>query len=373
MDYDNQLEHFSLRWNNYNDNMKTGFHDLLRREDFVDVTIAAEGKLIQAHKMVLSICSPYFKNIFKANPCQHPVVFLKDVTHKELAGILQFMYLGEVSVQQEELGRFLKTAEALQIKGLTSEDSENKVITQDEDENFQEQKEQSKCNGTHKTKSKVLSNDLPERLEAKKMKMNSTTNDVNRVNSQLPGMELSKEGASNHDDQESQTLVKNEPPELDYYDIECDKISLQEDNSGFSDYNVLDTSSEVGDDVNNSPGTGNNSGVGQDLNNIQGNLEVYKPVEGNQEIRFVVSQRRRLCLVFNDYLYIKDHVGVAMPGQPRTIYWRCKDITCKARCIQTDFKFRLKRNTFHQHQPNADRTYLPIPLKQAYEMMQLFN
>lgn len=258
MDYDNQLEHFSLRWNNYNDNMKTGFHDLLRREDFVDVTIAAEGKLIQAHKMVLSICSPYFKNIFKANPCQHPVVFLKDVTHKELAGILQFMYLGEVSVQQEELGRFLKTAEALQIKGLTSEDSDNKVITQDDD-NFQEQKEQSKCNGTYKNKSKILSNDLSERTESKKMKI-SSTNEVNRVSSQLPGMELSKEGASNHDDHESQTLIKNEPPELDYYDIECDKISLQEDNSGFSDYNVLDTSSEIGDEVNSSPGIGNNSG-----------------------------------------------------------------------------------------------------------------
>ncbi|KAL0280079.1 UNVERIFIED_CONTAM: hypothetical protein PYX00_001474 [Menopon gallinae] len=348
MDYDNQLEHFSLRWNNYNDNMKTGFHDLLRREDFVDVTIAAEGKLIQAHKMVLSICSPYFKNIFKANPCQHPVVFLKDVTHKELAGILQFMYLGEVSVQQEELGRFLKTAEALQIKGLTSEDSENKVITQDEDENFQEQKEQSKCNGTHKTKSKVLSNDLPERLEAKKMKMNSTTNDVNRVNSQLPGMELSKEGASNHDDQESQTLVKNEPPELDYYDIECDKISLQEDNSGFSDYNVLDTSSEVGDDVNNSPGTGNNSGVGQDLNNIQGNLEVYKPVEGNQgsTISPVLTKNQGLCPICGRILQHKKNLQTHIVDQHSGIFgcWPCK--ICHKVC-RTWSALRVHMNRHH--------------------------
>jgi hypothetical protein len=61
------------------------------------------------------------------NPCKHPIVILKDVGHKELVAILQFMYRGEVNVRQEELTTFLKTAEMLQIKGLTGNDSPTTV------------------------------------------------------------------------------------------------------------------------------------------------------------------------------------------------------------------------------------------------------
>ncbi|XP_046995611.1 protein bric-a-brac 1-like isoform X1 [Schistocerca americana] len=114
-----EAEHFSLRWNNFHSNLATGFHALLEEVDLVDVTIAAEGQFVQAHKIVLSVSSPYFKELFKVNPCKHPIVILKDVCHKELVAILQFMYQGEVNVRQEELGAFLKTAELLQIKGLT--------------------------------------------------------------------------------------------------------------------------------------------------------------------------------------------------------------------------------------------------------------
>jgi hypothetical protein len=56
-------------------------------------------------------------------------VILKDVGHKELVAILQFMYQGEVNVRQEELSAFLKTAEMLQIKGLTGDDSPSTVGT----------------------------------------------------------------------------------------------------------------------------------------------------------------------------------------------------------------------------------------------------
>lgn len=116
-------EQFSLRWNNFHSNLKSGFHELLQHAEMVDVTLAVDGHFLQAHKVVLSICSPYFKQMFKENPCKHPIVILKDVGHENMKDILQFMYMGEVSVLRENLSSFLRTAEVLQIKGLTGDDS----------------------------------------------------------------------------------------------------------------------------------------------------------------------------------------------------------------------------------------------------------
>ncbi|CAH2985519.1 unnamed protein product [Chilo suppressalis] len=112
-------EQFSLRWNDFHSNLSQSFHALLEGEDLVDVTLAAGGQYVHAHKLILSVCSPYFKELFKMNPCDHPIVILKDVAHQELRQLLQFMYRGEVHVRQQELSGFLHSAELLQVKGLT--------------------------------------------------------------------------------------------------------------------------------------------------------------------------------------------------------------------------------------------------------------
>ena len=65
---ESESEQFSLRWNNFHSNLTSGFHALLQGEDLVDVTLAAGGQFVQAHKIVLSVCSPYFKELFKVFP-----------------------------------------------------------------------------------------------------------------------------------------------------------------------------------------------------------------------------------------------------------------------------------------------------------------
>ncbi|XP_055385178.1 modifier of mdg4 isoform X7 [Condylostylus longicornis] len=116
-------EQFSLCWNNFNSNLSAGFHESLCRGDLVDVTLAAEGQFIKAHRLVLSVCSPYFRKMFTQMPTnQHAFVFLKDVSHSALKDLIQFMYCGEVNVKQDALPAFISTAEALQIKGLTDGD-----------------------------------------------------------------------------------------------------------------------------------------------------------------------------------------------------------------------------------------------------------
>lgn len=58
-------EQFSLCWNNFHTNLSSGFHSLFKDEDLVDVTLAADGKFLKAHKTVLSVCSPFFKDLFR--------------------------------------------------------------------------------------------------------------------------------------------------------------------------------------------------------------------------------------------------------------------------------------------------------------------
>lgn len=59
-------EHFSLCWNNFNTNLSTGFHESLCRGDLVDVTLVADGQMVKAHRLVLSVCSPLFREMFAA-------------------------------------------------------------------------------------------------------------------------------------------------------------------------------------------------------------------------------------------------------------------------------------------------------------------
>ncbi|GBP22966.1 Protein tramtrack, beta isoform [Eumeta japonica] len=117
-------QRFCLRWNNHQSNMLSVFDQLLHAETFTDVTLAVDGQLLKAHKMVLSACSPYFQALFVNHQEKHPIVILKDVPYSDMKSLLDFMYRGEVSVDQERLTAFLKVAESLRIKGLTEVNEE---------------------------------------------------------------------------------------------------------------------------------------------------------------------------------------------------------------------------------------------------------
>nr|CAD7395766.1 unnamed protein product [Timema poppensis] len=104
------VQQFCLRWNNHQPNFVSVFTSLLNNESLVDVTLAAEGRHLQAHRVVLSACSTYFQTLFTVNPCQHPIVILKDVKYNDLKTMVDFMYYGEVNVSQEQLPAILKAS-----------------------------------------------------------------------------------------------------------------------------------------------------------------------------------------------------------------------------------------------------------------------
>ena len=123
-------ENFCLRWNDFESNVSGAFRDLRAEADFFDVTLSctdSNGRSLQAHKVILSACSSFFKSLLRQqqatqNSHPNPFIYLRGVTFSDLSSVLDFMYHGEVNVAQEDLNSFLSVAEELQIKGLTNKD-----------------------------------------------------------------------------------------------------------------------------------------------------------------------------------------------------------------------------------------------------------
>ena len=62
------------------------------------------------------------------NSCKHLVVILKDITFNQTRVLLDYMYHGEVSVEEEELHALLDVAKALKVKGLVKDEDNGAVV-----------------------------------------------------------------------------------------------------------------------------------------------------------------------------------------------------------------------------------------------------
>lgn len=116
---------YCLRWNNFQSSVVTVMRSLLQDRAFLDVTLACDGRSLQAHRLVLASCSDFFSDVLKENQTEHPIIFLRDVNFWELEAILDFIYNGQVNIMREQLPGFIRTAEALQIKGLAAVNNNN--------------------------------------------------------------------------------------------------------------------------------------------------------------------------------------------------------------------------------------------------------
>lgn len=52
--------------------------------------------------------------------------------YAEIESLLKFMYQGEININQEDLSTFLKVAQTLQIRGLTTEDTSSTFVNYDQ-------------------------------------------------------------------------------------------------------------------------------------------------------------------------------------------------------------------------------------------------
>ena len=124
-------EKVCLEWSDFKENTTSSFKELREDKEFTDVTLAFEdGQQLEAHKVVLASSSPFFMELLKKNRHPHPLIYMRGLRSQDFRAIMDFLYLGEANVLQDNLDSFLALAEELILKGL-SEGSEGEKEAND--------------------------------------------------------------------------------------------------------------------------------------------------------------------------------------------------------------------------------------------------
>ena len=106
----------------------SSFQELKDNKDFSDVTLVSDDEVeFFAHKLVLSSSSTFFKNILLKYTNPHPMLYLGGVTSSTVAKIIDFVYHGEVEVQEIEINSFLKVAAKFKLQGLEDFDDNDRI------------------------------------------------------------------------------------------------------------------------------------------------------------------------------------------------------------------------------------------------------
>jgi len=139
--------HLHLSWNSYSSVYSSSFSSLRKHPRYEDVTLVVDDGHAVAHKILLATCSPLLSSIMELST-NTGVVYLNNISIKNLNLVLDFMYTGEANVDNEDLHEFLAAASTLKVRGLTE------IVHEDE-----KKKEELKVNTLANKKRKVLEND----------------------------------------------------------------------------------------------------------------------------------------------------------------------------------------------------------------------
>jgi len=221
-------EKFCLRWNDFEKSISSAFKDIRNNKDFFDVTLACEDEQLQAHKVILSACSPFFQNVLRRHqPQNHQILlYLKGVSYRDMESVLSFMYHGEVNIAQEHLNNFLQVAEDLKVKGLTQENSSESQKETAKKENI--------SNSTYKKESKIIPHRLSksnEKFDYEDISSSNNDNDVEEIVEYVksePREHLPQQSAQNRQPQQQMSMY-NEEHQLSSMDLNEEQYQIEEE------------------------------------------------------------------------------------------------------------------------------------------------
>jgi len=108
-------EKYCLKWNDFNSHVRKAFTELRNDNHFCDVTLVSDDNHeFAAHKVVLSSCSDYFKSLLKNKTS----VCIEGLSCQELKNVIDYIYTGEILIENYHIKRFLSNARRLKLAGL---------------------------------------------------------------------------------------------------------------------------------------------------------------------------------------------------------------------------------------------------------------
>ena len=112
-------EKLCLQWKDFQTNISESYKYLRAEEEFADITLSCEdNQKLEVHKVIIASASKVFKDILMGNKHNHPLIYMRGIKAKDMTALVDFIYNGEVNVDQKDLDRFLEIGEELQLKGL---------------------------------------------------------------------------------------------------------------------------------------------------------------------------------------------------------------------------------------------------------------
>ena len=98
---------YCLKWNDFEENIRNSFKLFRSKGKRFDVTLASEdGHQIQAHKIILSAGSDFFRNIFSQCNQNNMLIYFKGISRVDLENVTNFLYNGEKLLSHQELNTF---------------------------------------------------------------------------------------------------------------------------------------------------------------------------------------------------------------------------------------------------------------------------
>ena len=121
---------YHLEWNDFHQNIASSIRDLRKGLDFSDVTLVCEeNQQVEAHRVILTACSPFFSTILKRNKHSHPMIYMRGLKARQLNDMMDFIYYGEANICQDDIDNFLSLGEELKLKGLSKSNNDSLNIS----------------------------------------------------------------------------------------------------------------------------------------------------------------------------------------------------------------------------------------------------